>query len=373
MKFSVEGKAFQQQLQAVAKVISSKNAIKILENFLLRVEGDRLSITGSDSENVLTAYLPVFDCEGEGAIAVQARRLLEITKEIDNQPLNFFINDDTKEIDLRFLNGHFNFMGVDASEYPSRRDLPEDACELILPAEMVLKGINNTWFAVSTDNSRPVMTGIFLDIHEHDITFVSSDTHKLVRYINAQKSPAIENSFILPAKTAGVLQSLISKEDTDIKIVFDPKGGTFEFGEYLLYSVFINGRYPNYARVIPENNPFSLVVDRASMIKALRRVNLFAPKSSSLVVLNVQPNEVILSAQDLDYGTSAEERVPCEYAGNSMVVGFNGVFMVEILSNIQDDTVVIKLADPARPGIFSGLEKRDDDDLITIQMPMQVL
>ncbi len=161
MKFNVEGKAFQQQLQAVSKVISSKNTIKILDNFLLRLEGDRISITGSDSENVLTAFVPVMDVEGEGAIAVPAKRLLEITKEIDNQPLQFYINDDTKEIDLRFLNGHFNFMGVDANDYPVRRELPEDCLSLQLPARMVLKGIENTWFAVSTETSRPVMTGIY--------------------------------------------------------------------------------------------------------------------------------------------------------------------------------------------------------------------
>lgn len=373
MKFNVEGKAFQQQLQAVSKVINSKNTMKILDNFLLRVEGDRLSITGSDSENVLTAHVSILDVEGEGAIAVPARRLLEITKEIDNQPLTFYINDETREIDLRFLNGHFNFMGVDAAEYPEPRKLSDDSRELILPASMVLKGINNTWFAVSADTARPVMTGIYFDIHQDDLTFVSSDTHKLVKYVNTEKAPGIEASFILPAKTAGILRNLISKEDADIKISFDQKGGLFEFGEYFLYTVFINGTYPNYNRVIPTDNPFSLVVDRGSMISALRRVNLFAPKSSNLVVLNLQPNDVVISAQDLDYGTSAEERVTCSYEGNSMIVGFNGVFMVEILSNMTDDTIVIRMSDPARPGIYSGFEEKEGESLITIQMPMQVL
>lgn len=373
MKFNVEGKAFQQQLQAVSKVINSKNTIQILDNFLLRLDGDRLSITGGDSENVLTAHVPVMEVEGEGSIAVNAKRLLEITKEIDNQPLQFHINDETKEIDLRFLNGHFSFMGRDADEYPTRRDLPADALTLELPASMVLKGIENTWFAVSTETSRPVMTGIYWDIHESDVTFVSSDTHKLVRYINTEKAPGLTASFILPGKTSNILKNLIGKEDVEVRITFDGKGGLFEFGDYLLYSVFINGNYPNYNRVIPENNPFSLVADRASLINALRRINLFSPKSSNLVVLNLQPNEVIISAQDLDYGTSAEERVNCQYEGNSMIVGFNGVFMVEILSNMQAESVVLALSDPARPGVYSSLEPTEGESLITIQMPMQVL
>ncbi len=373
MRFNVEGKAFQQQLQAVSKVINSKNTIKILDNFLLRIEGDRLSITGSDSENVLTAHVVVMDVEGEGAIAVPAKRLLEITKEIDNQPLQFYINDETKEIDLRFLNGHFSFMGVDANDYPLCRELPADHLELELPSRMVLKGLDNTWFAVSTETSRPVMTGIYWDIHEGDVTFVSSDTHKLVRYINSEKAPGMSASFILPGKTSNILRSLFQKDDSEVRIAFDAKGGLFEFGDFLLYSVFINGNYPNYNRVIPTENPFSLVADRVSLINALRRVNLFAPKSSSLVVMNLHPDEVIISAQDLDYGTSAEERLTCEYQGNSMVVGFNGVFMVEILSNMQDENILLRLSDPARPGLYSGLEQKESEDLVTIQMPMQVI
>lgn len=373
MKFNIEGKAFQQQLQAVSKVINSKNTIRILDNFLLRIKGDMLSITGSDSENVLTAFVPVSDCEEGGEIAVPAKRLLDITKEIDNQPLTFYVNDETKEIDLRFLNGHFNFMGVDAAEYPKLRDMPEDCTALQLPSEMVLKGINSTWFAVSSDTARPVMTGIYFDIHQEDVTFVSSDTHKLVKYVNRQKAPGIEASFVLPAKTASIIRNLVTKDDAEIRISFDSKGGLFEFGEYILYSVFINGNYPNYNRVIPVNNPFSLLADRGSMISALRRVNLFAPKSSNLVVFNLRENDVVVSAQDLDYGTSADERLSCEYTGNSMTVGFNGVFMVEILSNMDCDSVLLRLSDPARPGIFSAFEQKEGEELITIQMPMQVL
>lgn len=373
MKFNVEGKAFQQQLQAVSKVINSKNTLRILDNFLLRVEGGVLSITGSDSENVLTVRMPISDFEGEGAIAVPAKRLLDITKEIDNQPITFYINDETKEIDLRFLNGHFNFSGVDAAEYPEPRHLADDRRELNLPADMILKGISYTAFAVGTDLARPVMTGIFFDIHHDNLTFVSSDTHKLVRYINSEKAPEMEASFILPPKTASILRNLITKDDAEVGIKFDNKGGVFEFGEYTLSTLFINGNYPNYNRVIPQDNPFALVVDRGSLMSALRRVNLFAPKSSNLIVLNLETNNLLISAQDLDYGTSAEERVACEYEGNSMTVGFNGVFMVEILGNMTDDNIVLSLSDPARPGIYSALQPKEGESLITIQMPMQVL
>lgn len=373
MRFTVDGKAFQQQLQAVSKVVNAKNALNILDNFLLKVEGERLSITGSDQENVLTAYMEVGESEGDGLIAVSARRLLEITKEISNQPLTFNINDDTKEIDLQFLNGHFNFMGVPGEDYPLPRPLSTDRQGMQLPSSMVLKGIESTIFAASTDPVRPVMTGIFWDIHEGDVTFVSSDTHKLVRYINSEKAPGVTASFVLPPKPANVLRTLISKDTADVSVVFDEKGCVFEFGDYVLSSLFINGNFPNYNRVIPQDNPFVLTVDRGSLLTALRRVTLFASKASNLVVINIQPNELLLRAQDLDYGMSAEERVNCSYEGNEMTIGFNGVFMIEILNNLKDETVVLKLSDPARPGVYMPLTQQEGEDVIIIQMPMQVI
>lgn len=373
MKFTVDGKEFQLQLQAVSKVLNAKNMMKILDNFLLTIEADHLKISGSDAESMLTAYVPIMEVEGSGSVAVPAKRLLEITKEIANQPLNFVVNEETLEIDLRFLNGHFNFMGVNSEAYPEPRALGDEKRELSLPASMVLKGLNNTAYAVGTDVARPVMMGIFWDIHETDVTFVSSDTHKLVKYVNAEKAPGMEASFILPSKTASIIRSLITKDDAEVKITFDERRCIFELGDYILHSVFINGNYPNYNRVIPANNPFSLVADRASLVNALRRVNLFAPKSSKLVVLSLSEAEVMLSAQDLDYGTSAEEKIICEYTGNQMSIGFDGVFMVEILSNMDDETIRLALSDPARPGIYSGIEPHPGESLVTVQMPMMVI
>lgn len=373
MRFNVAGKTFQQQLQAVSKVINSKNALSILDNFLLKVEGDRLYITGSDQENVLTASLEISESENDGLIAVPAKRLLEITKEISGQPLTFVINDETKEIDIRFMNGHFNFMGVGAEAYPERREHDKSKVEINLPADVVIKGIENTLFAVSPEPVRPIMTGIYWDIHEEDITFVSSDTHKLVRYINTSVKPGFTGSFIMPSKPANILKGIISKEEENIKLVFDEKGATFTFGDYSLSCLFIKGNYPNYNRVIPEQNPFVMTVDRVSLLTALRRVSIFATKSSNLVVLSFTPSNLLLTAQDLDYGTSAEENVGCDYEGNNLTIGFNGTFMIEILNNLKCDTVEFKLSDPARPGIYTPLEQGEDENIVIIQMPMQVL
>lgn len=371
MKFNVSGKALQQQAVAVNKVINSKNALTILDNFLLRVEGDRLYITGSDQENVMTAWVGIMESEGDGRIAVSAKRLLDILKEVSDQGLQFYINDETREVDIRFLNGHFSFTGVDPDEYPVKAELDAESAELLIPSSVVQKGIENTLFAVSTDTIRPIMTGIFWDIHHEDITFVSSDTHKLVRYVNTEAKPGMTTSFIMPSKPAAILRSLIQKEDGEVRLTMDTRSATFEFGVYSLSCRFINGIYPNYNRVIPESNPFELTCDRQLLLSAMRRVSLFASAASSLVRLNIHPDEVLLSSQDLDYATSAEERLAVEYKGNSMVIGFNAGYMIEVLNALHGDELRIQLSDPSRPGIFLPVQQDAGDDVLMLLMPMQ--
>ena len=373
MKFNIDGKLFQQQLQAVNKVISAKNALSILDNFLFELEGQWLTITGSDQENIVTARVEVMDSDGDGAVAVPAKSLLEITKEISNQPLTFARNEVTGEIDVEFLNGRFRFMGINADEFPRGEKTEKDAEVITVPSSVILKGIEKTIYAVSTETIRPMMTGIYWDIHEGDITFVASDTHKLVRYINTEVNPGIERGFIMPAKPASILRGIIGKEEQDVTVTLGSKGARFEFGAYSLTCRFIKGNYPNYNRVIPESNPFVVTVDREAFLNAMRRVAIFASKASNLVKLEINQDGMKLAAQDLDYGTSAEERVICEYKGNDMVIGFNSQFTVEILSNLGGDTVVVKLSDPARPGIFCPLEQEANQNIVTIQMPMQVL
>ena len=373
MKFNVAGKALQQQLTAVSKVINSKNALSILDNFLFTVKGNELTITGSDQENTISAKVEISESDSDGSIAILAKRMLDIFKEVSNQPVTFYINEETLEIDIKFLTGHFNFSGINAAEYPRQTEMEADSAKLTVPASMIQKGIENTIFAVATDTIRPVMTGIYFDIHNEDITFVSSDTHKLVKYVNKESAPQMERSFILPSKPANILRALISKEDADIVITMDSKKATFDFGNFSLTSKYILGNYPAYNRVFPENNPFLLTVDRASLLNAMRRVSLFASAASSLVRLNIQPNEVMLSAQDLDYATSAEDRVNCEYEGNSMTIGFNALYMIEVLNNLKSDSVLVKLSDPARPGLFVPQEQGEGEETLVLLMPMQVI
>ena len=372
MRFNIDGKLLQQQLSAVNKVINSKNALSILDNFLFELEGSELTITGSDQENTVKSKVDVMDSDGSGKIAIPAKTILEITKEVNNQPVSFSLNNQTGEIDFYFLNGHFRFMGVNADEFPKGDNPEEESQSFSVPASVVLKGIENTVYAVSQESIRPIMTGIYWDIHNEDIVFVASDTHKLVRYITREIAPGFERGFIMPSKPANILKSIIGKDDM-VNIRIGEKGACFTFGDFSLTCRFIKGNYPNYNRVIPNDNPYIVTVDRQSMLNAMRRVAIFASKASNLVKLEMQHGIMRLAAQDLDYGTSAEEKVMCEYQGNDMTIGFNSAFTLEILNNMGGESTVIKLSDPARPGIFEPLEQEPNTELTTIQMPMQVI
>lgn len=373
MKFKIPGKAFQNNLQVMSKVLNAKNTVSILDNFLLKVEGDKLWITGSDSETTMVSWLEIFEVEGEAEVAVPSKTLIEMAKEIGNQPLSFEMDDETRHIDVNYLNGHFEFMGIDGAEFPRRASSDEESREMTVPAEVISKGIENTLYAVSSETIRPTMTGIFWDIKEDNITFVSSDTHKLVRYINRQVAPGFEGGFILPSKPAGIVRSMIGKEDTEVKIRLNSKGAIFEVGNFRMSCKFIMGNYPNYNRVIVEDSPYHLVVDRESLLNAVRRVSLFASKSTSLVKCDITATQIKMLARDFDYSMLGEESVDCTYEGQPMMIGFATNYMIDILSHLSCDELKISLVDPARPGLFEPLQQQPDENIVVLQMPIQVL
>jgi DNA polymerase-3 subunit beta len=215
------------------------------------------------------------------------------------------------------------------------------------------------------------MMGIYWDIKPEEIVFVASDTHKLVRYTEKGISTGLEQSFILPTKPASILSSILDKKDGDIVITLDSKSATFETDDYSLTCRFVNGKYPNYNSVIPQNNQYCMTIDRLSLLNALRRVSVFA-SAGGLVKLDLKSNEVFMSTQDVDFSTSAEEKTQCEYDGEAMVIGFNDENIIEVLSNINSDEIKVMLLDPSRAGIFLPVEQKDDEDLLILLMPMMI-
>ena len=372
MKFIVSSTALFSHLQAISRVINSKNSLPILDCFLIELQDGTLSMPASDNETTLSTSIEVSDYEEDGRFAVSSKTLLEALKEIPEQPLSFQINSSNLEITVQYQNGKYSLMGQSADEYPQASELHAGAVQVVMGADILTTGINRSLFATADDELRPVMNGIYFDITTEDITLVASDGHKLVRNKTYAAHGEEKAAFILPKKPANLLKNLLPKEQGDVQIGFDDRNATFTLENYRMVCRLIEGRYPNYNSVIPQNNPHKAIIDRASFISALRRVSVFSSQASSLIKLSLSENMMKISAQDIDFSTSAEESLICQYDGNAMSIGFKSSFLIDILNNIASQNVIIELADPSRAGVVVPEEQEENEDLLMLLMPMML-
>lgn len=370
MKFTVSSTALLSHLQSIGRVINPKSTLPILENFLLKVEGNTLSLTASDLETTLVTSLELDNASADICLAVNAKLLMDALKEFSEQPLQFDIDEQNLSVVVKTDNGNYNFIGMRGDEYPKMPDLGDDAATLTMPVEALANGVSKALFATADDDLRPTMTGILFDIKPDNITFVATDAHKLVRYINSAVQSGNEASFILPKKPANVLKSVVAKETGDVEISFDKKNIAFRLPTYTMVCRQIEGRFPNYNGVIPKNNPYKLIIDRLALMNAAKRVFAFSNQGTGLIKLAITTNKIVISAQDIDFSTSAEETLTCQYDGNEITIGFKAPFLIDILNNISCSDVTIELADPSRAGIIVPFENEKDEDLLMLIMPM---
>ena len=373
MKFNVSSKTLYSYVSAVSKVINSKNALTILNNFLFELSDNTLTITASDLENTLVAHLEVMDAEGEGKFCVDARRMVDLLKEMPDQGISFDINDDNLAVEIVYPSGNYSFIAINGNEYPSNESVDEstDIIEFTCPTEQIIKGIDNTLFAVGNDDLRPQMMGILWDIKPDAITFVATDTRKLVKYRNAMSAPGVEGSCILPIKPATVIKNVFAKED-EVKVMLEPKSATFESPSYKFNCRFIKGSFPDYNRVIPVKNPYVITVDRQSFLNAVRRVGVFVDQGHGLVKFKIEKDQLTMKATDNNFCTSAREVVPCDFTGTEMIIGFSAPYLIEIFNTISTTDILIKLSDPSRPGVFVPSENSENSELLMLLMPMTV-
>jgi DNA polymerase-3 subunit beta len=339
----------------------------------LDLKGNVLSLTAADNETRLETSVEVSNAEGESMLAVNAKNLLDPLRELPDQPLTIEINDETLEVYIYYHNGKYNFVGLKGDEYPQPKELKGDSSmTLTMDASILLDGINRTVFATADDELRPVMNGIYFDITADDVTFVASDGHKLVRVTNKSVKGEGRSSFILPKKPANLLKSLLPRENGQVEIKFDENNAYIQMANYMMICRFVEGRYPNYNSVIPKDNPNTVALDRLAFLAALKRVAVFSNPASSLIKLQLSDDKIVVSAQDIDFLTAAEETIPCQYGGKMMSIGFKAVFLIDILNNIPSIDVRLELSDPSRAGIILPVENEENEDMLTLLMPMML-
>ena len=370
MKFNVSSEKLFQQLQAVSRVVANKSTLKILECILFDLSGNILTLTASDGETTIRTAIDVDNAEGEGKVAFGAKLLIDTMKEFPAQPLTFTIDDYTFGMIINSVNGKYSFVGVNGNEYPEMPKEEEGCHHITMQSKVLLNAINKTIFCTADDELRPVMNGINFDLTEDHITLVATDAHRLVRYNNyAIKSPEPVN-FILPKKPANVLRTVLTKDEEEVEITFGQKNARFEFNRTLIICRQIEGRYPNYNGVIPQNNSNCVIIDRLNLLAACKRTAVFANNTTALLKLDLTENNLTISAQDIDFSTSAEESIQCSYSGNPIAIGFKGTILSELLGNVDSSEVEIRLMDSTRAGLILPTENEENEDLLMLLMPM---
>lgn len=372
MKFSVSSSVLSAHLQTISRVINPKSPLPILDKFLFTLEGKKLTLTAADMETMMQTFVELDSAEGSGSVALGSKLLLDTLKEFGDIPLEFNVEDGTLATSIKSESGVYNLVAEDGTEYPKMRSLADDANVLLIGTDVMNVGLNRTVFATADDENRPAMNGIFFDITMNDVTFVGSDAQKLscVRTISSRGEK--DCSFILPKKPTNLLRAILPKVDGNLEVKFDAKNAVFNFENYVMVCRLQEGKYPNYNSVIPQNNPYKVTVDRVSLLNTLRRISIFSNQALNLVKVELFPNKMTVSAQDIDFSISATEDLVCNYDGEPMKIGFKSSLLVEILSNLSCGEVVLELADPSRAGLVVPLEQDENEETRMLVMPMML-
>lgn len=374
MKFLIPSKTLYNLTSSVSKVINTKNALTILNSFLFDLSGNTLSITGSDIENALTARAEVAEAEGEGMFCLDARTLVDLLKQFPDNVLKFEVSDDSPEVIITHPSGKYEMPSQPGDQYPAYRvdeDGSSDYINLEMKVADLQQGIDNTLFAVATEDFRPQMTGILLDIKPDSMVFVATDTRKLVRFTNTNIKCGASGRYILPVKPASILKSVFAA-DSVVNVTFSSKFAVFESGTFTFHCRFIQGTYPDYNRVIPQNNPYTLSVDRMRFLNSVRRVGVFVDPGFGLEKFKITNDNITIKSCDPNMSRLGEEKIDCEYSGPEMIIGFSAPFLIEICNVIGSEQLVVSLCDPSRPGVFRPGTIAEGTDMVAILMPMNV-
>lgn len=371
MKFNVSSADLLKQLQIAGGAIGSNPVLPILEDFLFVVEDGNLIVTATDLETSIKVSLPV-TADDEGAVAVPAKILMDTLKALPAQPVTFSVNMEHFGIEITSSFGKYKLAGENGSDFPR---LPEESSteSIEIAPQFLQSAISKTIFATSNDELRPAMTGVLCQVEADKIIFVATDAHKLVRYAVSQleNHSATAASFIIPKKALNLLKNALPSGGS-VKVSFNKSNAFFAFDNVHLICRLIDARYPDYSAVIPTGNPNILTTNRADFQHSLKRIAIYANKTTNQVVLNVQEGSLTISAQDLDFSNEATEQLSCEYDGTPMTIGFNAKFLIEMLNVLEAEEVRLEMSTPSRAGILLPSDVVEGEDILMLVMPVML-
>lgn len=372
MKFIVSSQVLLRSLQSIGGVLSTNSTLPILDNFLFHLEGDTLTVTASDIETTMSVIIPLVKSEDEGNVAIPAKILIDTLKTFGDIPISFNINNENQMIELATDDGKFKMSGFDGNEFPSSPEM-ETSSEISIQAEILEQAITKTIFATGSDELRPVMMGINFEFTADGLIMVGTDAHKLVKYTQKSIKSDKEDSFVVPKKPLNQLKNILGRTTENVLVKYNKVNARFEFDNYTLICRLVDSKYPNYEAVIPKDNPNTLSVDRVQLLNKIRRVSFFANQSTNQIRLSISGQELVLSAEDLDFTNEAHERLNCSYTGTDMEIGFNSKFLMEMLNNLDSEQINMELSTPGRAGILLPYnEEKSDEEILMLVMPIML-
>ena len=369
MTISISRTALHDKLQLLSKIISSKSSLPILENYLFETKDGRLFVTASNSEGRIMTSL---DCISDEDMSVCVpTTILDGLKTLPEQPVNIYVNPNSKEIQIKYNGGKFEFMGYESAPYPVKKEFETSGC-INTTAEELYNGIAKVVNLAAEDELRPVICTVLIDASLKSLNFVGTDGHGLGILSHKKESTNNKISIVVSRSMASILKSIIpvSGEDLEIKVGADWSSVTF--GDFDIMFRNVEGRYPNWKAVIPHNNDKELIVDTKQLIGAIKRTVVFSNKVTCLIILKMANGELTVSAHDLDYSTSAEEMLSVEFEGNEFQIGVKGSLILEMLSFINDERTKLTFSQSSSAILIMPEKQQENQELTYLLMPMVI-
>ena len=369
MKFIVSSTQLLKHIQQISGVISANTVLPILEDFLFEIEKNKLTIVATDLETVMKIKMDI-EAKDNGKFCIPAKILQDSLKNIPEQPLTFNI-DKNYGVEITSDNGKYKVMGENPDNFPKDPEADE-ANSFTMPSSALVTAINKCIFATSNDELRPAMTGLFFELSKTDMTTVATDAHRLVRYSRNDVECPESAKFVVPKKPLNLLKNILPNSEDELNISYSSNHLFLKHDNTELVCRLIDARFPDYKVVIPTDNPYKLTLNKNDFQNALRRVSVFSNKSTNQVALTISGSELQLAAQDVDFSFEGNERMSCQYDGEDLQIAFNAKFLIEMLSAADTNEIVIELSTPTKAGILKPTEKKENEDLLMLVMPLML-
>jgi DNA polymerase III subunit beta len=370
MKFIVSSSALLKQLSAINGVVTTNPVVPILENFLFEIKNSTLTITASDLQTSMMTQLHV-EAKEDGDIAVPAKILIETLKNLPEQPVTFSINSETYAVEISSDNGRYRLAGENATDFPKIATV-NNATTVDMSTDVLASAISNTIFAASSDELRPSMTGVYINLSPTNTTFVATDGHRLVRYRRVDVASSTGASLIIPRKALNLLRSTLPSDNVPVTVEFNQSNAYFKFNNIKMICRLIDERYPDYENVIPLDNGNTMTIDRMEFLGSLKRIAIYSNKTTYQIRLKLTGSELMISAEDLDFSNEANERLSCEHDGEDIEIGFNAKFLVEMLNNLSCREVSLRFSAPNRAGLIIPVQQEENEDILMLVMPVML-